>query len=192
MRKMRNLRCFFLPLLIMGAGMYVTACSSDDNEEAKEEEVIIDNDPPKVYDGLSVSLQLLNKDSIAAKSFKQGENIVFRLVVTNNRDSTISLPLFSEMIDENFLMIYKSTGEMYGKPRCSLNQWGPSRARLVPQACLTIEVPLLEGTAKPESLFGEWGNNSPLPVGSYNVQFDIRIFKDSDKTITCRKDFVVK
>ena len=189
---MRNLRCYFLSLLIIGAGMYVTACSSDDDEKVKVEEVILDYDLPVGYDGLMVSFQLLNKDSIAVKSFRAGENIIFRLVVTNNRDSTISLPLFSEMIDENFLMIYKSTGEMYGKPRCSLNQWGPSRARLVPQACLTIEVPLLEGTAKPESLFGEWGNNSPLPVGSYNVQFDIRIFKDSDKTITCRKDFVVK
>ena len=64
---MKNLRCFFLPLLIMGAGMYVTACSGDDNEEVKEEEVILDNDPPQDYDGLSVSFQLLNKDSIATK-----------------------------------------------------------------------------------------------------------------------------
>lgn len=191
MRKMRNLRCFFLPLLIMGAGMYATACSGDDNEEVKEEEVILDNDPPQDYDGLSVSFQLLNKDSIATKSFKQGENIVFKLSITNNRDSALSLPLIPEIIGDDAFMVYTQNGENLGRPWKSLSLGG-RQPRLQTGLSLTFEIPWLEGTAKPEICFSEWGNNAPLPIGSYYTQFNIRIFKDSDKTITCRKDFVVK
>ena len=64
---------------------------------AKKDETVFDNDPPQHFDGLTVTYQLLNKDSIPMKSFKQGEDIIFSLIIKNNRDTTVSLPLIDSI-----------------------------------------------------------------------------------------------
>ena len=95
MRIMKNLRNYFLAILIIGVGIAAIACSSDD--EPKKDETVFDNDPPQHFDGLTVTYQLLNKDSIPMKSFKQGEDIIFSLIIKNNRDTTVSLPLIDSI-----------------------------------------------------------------------------------------------
>lgn len=192
MKSLKELNLFFLPLLIVGVGMFAISCSSDDNEEPKENEVIIDNDPPQIVDGFSVSLQLLNKDSVAVKSFSEGENIIFRLVITNKRDSMVSLRYIPEILGDDAFMVYNKENVKIGKPWDVKAEWGALRPRLHTDYSLTIEVPWIGGTAKPAVAFISWGNNAPLSKGSYYTQFDICIDKDSDKKITCRKDFVVK
>lgn len=190
MNKMKNLRNLLLFLLIMGTGTTALSCSSNDDDEPKNEEMIVDNDPPQNCEGLSVSLQLLNSDSIAMKTFRQGENIIFRLTITNNRDSTVSLPLILDVIDDNAFTVYDSKGNKVGKPWESRSLWNP-RPRLVENHSLTFEMSWLDGTAKPDLAFSDLGKRDPLPVGNYYTLFDINIFLNSDKKVTCRKDFTI-
>ena len=192
MKSLKELNLFFLPLLIVGVGMFAIACSSDDHEESKEDEVIIDNDPPQIVDGFSVSLQLLNKDSVAVKSFTEGENIIFRLVITNKRDSTVSLRYLPEILGDDAFTVYNKENVKIDKPWDVKAEWGGLRPRLHTDDSLTIEVPWIGGTAKTTVLFISWGNKTPLSKGSYYSQFDICIDSYSDKKVSCRKDFVVK
>ena len=192
MNKMKNLRCSFLPLWILCTGIFIIACSNDENKELTKDEVVVDNDIPLNYNNLSVSYQLLNKDSIPVRSFKEGENIVFQLKITNNRDSAISLPLIPDIIGDDAFMVYTSDGKVIGKPWKSFSIITARHPRLQVQHSLTFEVPWLEGTVRPDLCFSEWGNQPPLAKGSYYTQFPIALDMNSDRKVLCRKEFVVK
>ena len=88
---MKKLNLMFMSLLMAGMGIAFTACSSDNNDP-KPEELVLDADTLQVFDGFDVKFQMLNAQGRPVTKFKEGENITFKLAVTNKQKETFDLP----------------------------------------------------------------------------------------------------
>jgi len=87
---MKKLNLMFMSLLMAGMGIAFTACSSDNNDP-KPEELVLDADTLQVFDGFDVKFQMLNAQGRPVTKFKEGENITFKLAVTNKQKETFEL-----------------------------------------------------------------------------------------------------
>ena len=106
-------------LLVIGIGLVFNACDENDRplrQMARGRSVELDADTVQVFEGLTVTFQMLNADSLPVTNFKEGENITFRLVVTNSRKENVTLPNTRVMLGENVFHIYTSQGEDMGLP----------------------------------------------------------------------------
>ena len=96
-------------MLLLMTGTALTACSSDDgNSEIPD----VPTDPPVpeeepfvgvryMEDSVQIQMQLLNSDSVAVDAFKEGEDIIFKLAITNkSSDRVVATPMenFSDNI----------------------------------------------------------------------------------------------
>lgn len=118
-----------IALLSLMAGTVLTACSSSDNdgeipdiptEPTVPTDSVIPVEQPFVgvtymEDSVRIQLQLLNSDSVATDTFKEGEDIIFKLTVTSTgREWVTMTPL--HQIGDNIFNIYSSDGTDMGKP----------------------------------------------------------------------------
>lgn len=103
---MKKLNLMFMSLLLAGMGMAFTACSSDN--DAKPEEVVLDADTLQVFDGFDVKFQMLDAQGRPVTKFKEGENITFKLAVTNKQKETFELP--STFIGDDIFHIFSVSG----------------------------------------------------------------------------------
>ena len=139
------------PALIAGIGTLSMSCSSDDgNSEIPE----VPSDPPVpeeepfvgvtyMEDSVKIQLQLLNSDSVAMDTFKEGEDIIFKLTVTNTSSDWVTItPL--HQISDNIFNIYTPDGTDMGKPwdeRLTINHSFLTPGMSIELVCSLLEEP---------------------------------------------------
>lgn len=193
---------FLFPALIAGVGTLVISCSSDDVinvPTASEEKPFIG--VAYIEDSISIRLQLLNSDSVATDTFKEGENITFKLTIENISSKwVVTNPI--EKFSDNIFNIYSSNGTDLGKP------WDGRAIILIPSylipdmvlehVCSWLDEPVENmdeadldsklSVTRPV-LYLKQERRQSLPKGSYYTQFEVSIIEG--KTLTIRMNFNV-
>ncbi len=171
-----------LPILMAAITMLMlgmTACSGDDSS-------------------ISVYFTLQDESGVEKSSFKEGENIIFRLDITNHSEEEALLSNLIDMFfNDDIFHVYSSKGEDFGHPFDEL--WLPDilgPMRFPPKYTFTTLCPWINN---PDSelpcgqlpyfhFFTE--KYRPLPKGEYYSKFSIRL--DKKKTVTCNKSFKIE
>lgn len=114
---------FLFPALIAGIGYLSISCSNDDGNSELTDIPTEPSVPEEksfvgvtyMEDSVKIQLQLLNPDCVAMDTFKEGEDIIFKLTVTNTSGEWVTMtPL--HQISDNIFNIYSSDGTDMGKP----------------------------------------------------------------------------
>ena len=103
---------FLLCLFIVGICNYVCSCSSDDDVE---DTVEIDLNTVQDCDSISVDFRLVNSEGQAVKTFKEGEQILFRLTVTNKTGKKLNCQSPVNIVGVDMFQVY-SNGKILGRP----------------------------------------------------------------------------
>ena len=117
---------FLLPALIAGIGTLSISCNSNDGDSelpsvpTDPTEPTTPEDKPFVgvtymEDSVKIQLQLLNSDSVAMDTFKEGEDIIFNLTITNTGSDWVQTAPMEKFSDDIF-SVYSSDGVYIGKP----------------------------------------------------------------------------
>ena len=103
-----------LILLTISAGIMLTSCSKDDDsiEPVAIETMETDQDQPILVDNIRIDFKILNTDSVAMKTFKEGENFYFTLSLTNVGTETLYLPYEQEIIGDEAFKVYTADGNI--------------------------------------------------------------------------------
>ena len=187
--------------MLTGTMVSVSSCSNDDEEESKKkEELDIDNEPAQDFEGLSINFQLLNSDSVAMKSFKEGEDIILKLTISNSRNETAILPRISLLVEDLF-HVYSSESKDYGRPWDSYVDPATGVWMIYPNESLVFycfwdgkvdsDSPYSNDIEKSVFILRKTETHSRLVKGRYYSQFDLPI-DTKGKKITCKKQFEIK
>jgi len=207
---------FLFPAVIAGIGILSVSCNSDDgygempNIPDIPTDSIVPEDKPFVgvtylEDSVRIQLQLLNSDSVAVNTFKEGEDIIFKLTIANISNELVMITPIMDFSD-NIFNIYSSNGTYVGKPwdgrAISLIHSFLTPEMLQEHTCSWLEEPVEDVMAKE---INEWSSISisrvpihyykidhrqPLSKGSYYTQFDVSIIEG--RTLTIKMDFNVE
>lgn len=211
MNKNKLFKLFYLLPLMAAVGLFTTACSSDDEKTtpvSDDTKVELDSDTIKVYDNIYVKFQLLNSKNQAVTLFKQGENIIFKLVITNERKGVVNYPTLMNIIGKDLFRIYTSAGEDLGVPWDYAHGSGVGNTLLEPGDSLYFPCPAFgpgidiekwKGDNSDRSLdFAKETTRDYLPSGTYYTKFSINLYEDSvnanrgEKYVECRKEFKIE
>jgi hypothetical protein len=183
-------------LLVIGIGLVFNACDENDRplrQMARGRSVELDADTVQVFEGLTVTFQMLNADSLPVTNFKEGENITFRLVVTNSRKENVTLPNTRVMLGENVFHIYTSQGEDMGLPWDSRVCFGLANLVTSPGQSYQFLCSAFGGLEDPDKFNSAsyypgadpWGTwcvffkteyvRKPLSRGNYYTEFEINL-----------------
>ena len=191
---------FLLCLFILGICNYVCSCSSDDDAE---DTVEIDLNTVQDCDSISVDFRLVNSEGRAVKTFKEGEQILFRLTVTNTTEKWLkNCQSPANIVGVDMFQVY-SKGKSLGRPwDFTLTYCSPRNQFWVEQIDYVYECPwqgqVLDIDKEnyrefhvPSSgvVFIKKQDQQPLPVGQYYTEF--RLTLSEDNVITCHKDFSI-
>jgi hypothetical protein len=198
-QKMKKLNLMFMSLLLAGMGMAFTACSSDN--DAKPEEVVLDADTLQVFDGFDVKFQMLDAQGRPVTKFKEGENITFKLAVTNKQKETFDLP--STFIGMDAFHIFSTSGNDLGLPWDAVVTKGFPVFRLHQSESAIVSYQAFG--KKDEEIpfeskldFARNKDRNPLPKGSYYTQFELNLNaqgktpSEGSKGIVCKKSFTIE
>lgn len=220
MKRFNCLKSIGLSLLLAGMGMACIACSGDDTpvETTKPKETVkLDADTIQVFEGFTIKFQMLNASGLPVTTFKEGEDITFKLVITNSRDDRAAIPgvVGSEypLIGNNTFNIYSVQGEDLGHPW----DWRYGRGlgnlilkpgQSIPFLCSAFgqdEYDPRRDNPEKYLLGDSWCAfiktdypRTPLPKGQYYTKFEINLnsggFDPSSgyKGVECRKDFRIE
>ena len=211
-RNQLKLSIFLLPL-IAAIGLLVTACNnSEDNSEPFPAPVIheveLDADSVHVYDSISVKFQLLNKDNLPVVTFKEGEDIFYKLVIYNGRKGYANFASINTIVGEDLFRTYSSEGKDLGLPwdvgignglGTNSIASGDSICILCPAfgPAVNLETWVADRT-KSFIAFAKEETRQPFSKGSYYTKFDININEDlnnankGEKKVECRKNFIIE
>lgn len=163
---------FFTIVALFMMALY--GCSKDDDPDIK------------------VDFQLKNSDGIECYDFKEGENVIFDLIITNNSDRDIFYGPNADIIFCNDLFcVYSDDGNSLGLP------WTGMFCEYTGQQSFIIPANTIKHILCPWNLCKEIYCSHPLckgedkeklPVGGYNSRFSIKI---KDKTINCNLTFKI-
>ena len=184
--------------LLLSFGMF-SACSSDDDAE---DTVEIDLNTVQDCDSISVDFRLVNSEGQAVKTFKEGEQILFRLTVTNKTGKKLNCQSPVNIVGVDMFQVY-SNGKILGRPwDFTLTYCSPRNQFWVEQIDYVYECPwqgqVLDIDKEnyrefhvPSSgvVFIKKQDQQPLPVGQYYTEF--RLTLSEDNVITCHKDFSI-
>ena len=203
-------------MLLLMTGNALTACSSDDGNSELPTVLTVPSDPlvleekPFVgvtclEDSIKIQLQLLNSDSVATDTFKEGEDIIFKLTINSISNDLVMITPITDFSD-NIFDIYFSNGTYVGRP------WDAHFIALIhsfltpdmlqEHTCSWLEEPVEDVKDKE---INEWRSISiakvpihyykteyrqPLSKGSYYTQFDVSVIEG--RTTTIRMDFNIE
>jgi hypothetical protein len=206
---------FLFSAFIAGIGL-LSSCSSDDgsNEMPDIPDVPIDSIVPDekpfvgvtyMEDSVRIQLQLLNSDSVATDTFKEGEDIIFKLTIKSISNDLVMITPITDFSD-NIFDVYSSNGTYAGRPwdgrHISLIHSFLTPEMLQEHTCSWLEEPVEDLMAKE---INEWSSiliawipihyykteyRQPLSKGSYYTQFDVSVIEG--KTTTIRMDFNIE
>lgn len=183
-------------LLVAGIGLVFNGCSENDkplSQMTRGRSVELDADTIQVFEGLTITFQMLNADSLPVTNFKEGENITFRLVVTNSRKENVTLPNTQVMLGENVFHIYTSQGEDIGLPWDSRVCFGLANLVTSPGQSYQFLCPAFGELEDPDKFnsasyypkANPWGTwcvffktayvRKPLSRGNYYTEFEINL-----------------
>lgn len=197
---MKKLNLMVMSLLMAGMGMAFTACG-DDNNDAKPEAVVLDADTLQVFDGFDVKFQMLDALGRPVTKFKEGENITFKLAVTNKQKETFELP--SDFIGDDIFRIFSASGTDLSTPWDEAVYFS-AYFRLSQSESATISCKAFgkrdEKTTLPSSIVDliKDKDRNPLPKGSYYTQFELDLNaqgktpSEGSKGIVCKKPFTIE
>ncbi len=204
------------PALIAGIGSLSISCSSDDGNselpdipDAPTDSIDPDETPfvgvTYMEDSVRIQLQLLNSDSVATDTFKEGEDIIFKLTIKSIGNDLVMITPITDFSD-NIFDIYSSNGTYVGRPwdgrHISLIHSFLTPEILQEHTCSWLEEPVEDVMAKE---INEWSSISiarvpihyykteyrqPLSKGSYYTQFDVSVIEG--RTTTIKMDFKVE
>lgn len=208
---------FMMMSLMLSMGM-LCACSKDEapviENEVPNDSIHINPVTPEVKpfigvrcmeDSVQIQLQLLNSDSVAMDTFKEGEDIIFKLTIMNISNELVMITPINEFSDDNIFNIYSSNGSFVGKPWdgrwISLIHSFLTPGMLQEHTCSWLEEPvedtidyLLNSTstsiARVPIRYYKQERRKPLPKGSYYTQFDVSVIEG--RTTTIRMDFNIE
>ena len=199
-----------LILLTISAGIMLTSCSKDDDniEPVAIETMETDQDQPIMVDNIRIDFKILNTDSVAMKTFKEGENFYFTLSLTNVGTETLYLPYEQEIIGDEAFKVYTADGKYVGISwdgdlvTFQHHDLYPNTTRIIWSAWLTysardkeaMRIAGYELYKLPNHLPAGYElyklpNHLPLPKGSYYTEFEITIH--NNKKVKLRKDFKI-
>lgn len=216
-----------LVALFAGIGTLSISCNSDDGDSelpsvpTDSTKSTIPEDKPFVgvtymEDSVKIQLQLLNSDSVAMDTFKEGEDIIFNLTITNTGSDWVQTAPMEKFSDDIF-SVYSSDGVYIGKPwdQRLMTYFYPllTPGTVREQVCSWLEVPdgdmvnlclWIENPVEDTSnlnldqyvstinriIFLKKERRQPLPKGSYYTQFNVSIIEG--RTTTIRMDFKVE
>lgn len=219
---------FLFPALIAGIGTLSISCNSDDGAS---ELPTVPTDPTEpttpeeepfvgvtyMEDSVKIQLQLLNSDSVAMDTFKEGEDIIFKLTISNTSSDWVqTIPM--ENFSGDIFSVYSSDGVYIGKPwdqrlmtyfyplltpkteREQVCSWLEVPDEDMVNLCLWLENPVEDTSNLNTDKYMSMGINrviflkkerrQPLPKGNYYTQFDIGIIEG--RTTTIKMDFSVE
>lgn len=147
---------------------------------------------------VSVLFQLQNEKGEETYTFKEGENIVFRLEIRNNGTKTAVLPPKSAVIGRDIFRVYSASDKKdLGTP---WNQKGETYTTeeggflLSPNGSLVYVCPWLNQSETTLSSdiysYFKLDGTKPLAAGDYYSEFDIKL-SDTHK-VTCKCNFKIK
>ena len=147
---------------------------------------------------VSVLFQLQNEKGEETYTFKEGENIVFRLEIRNKGTKTAVLPPKSAVIGRDIFRVYSASDKKdLGTP---WNQKGETYTTeeggflLSPNSPLVYVCPWLNQSETTLSSdiysYFKLDGTKPLAAGDYYSEFDIKL-SDTHK-ITCKCNFKIK
>lgn len=187
-------------LFLVGTCTFVCSCSNDDDVK---DAIVMDLNTVQNYDSISVDFRLVNSEGQAVKTFKEGEQIIFRLTVTNQLDKTLKVNKPINIFGEDLFQIY-SNGKPEDKPwDYSILSSGPLTHYWAAHKSYVYECPWQGLVYEPEeaidinfdeipssgvALFKKH-DRQPLPVGNYYTEF--KLILNEDNFITCYKDFSI-
>ena len=220
--------------ILLGMGILSTSCRGDDgNSEIPSIPTpptdSIDTSKPEekpfvgvtyFEDSVKIQFQLLNSDSIATDTFKEGEDIIFKLTVKNISSDWVTVTTVDKFCDNTF-NVYSSDGVDMGRP-WNLRLIGAIRPFLTTgmmqeHICSWLEVPLEDidqissWLEDPIKYLGNMDlemrilslvngitpiayltkeRRQPLPKGSYYTQFDVSVIEG--RTTTIRMNFNIE
>ena len=197
---MKKLNLMFMSLLLAGMGIAFTACSSDNNDP-KPEELVLDADTLQVFDGFDVKFQMLNAQGRPVTKFKEGENITFKLAVTNKQKETFEL--ITNFIGMDAFHIFSASGNDLGLPWDAVVTKGFPVFRLHQSESAIVSYQAFG--KKDEEIpfeskldFARNKDRNPLPKGSYYTQFELNLNaqgetpSEGSKGIVCKKSFTIE
>lgn len=135
---------------------------------------------------IMVRFELQNERGETTNVFKQGENIVFRVVYENNGDKRF--PLTNKMLYPLF-NVYTEEGTLIDKPWDSLMDSFEMKY-VFPKSSYTVMCYWLTPPAGINSPFKKEYERMPLSKGNYYSAFDIQ--SDDYKIIICKVNFTVE
>jgi len=206
MRRISLINKFPLFLLLAGICTFALSCSSDNDEISSDDEakeaVAIDMDTRQDYDSIRVDFCLLNAEGQAVTTFKEGEQIIFRLTVTNTTDKRLrNCQSPADIVGEDMFQVF-SNGIVIARPWDFTLTYHATNFYWAPQKDYVYESPWqgqvvdsekenYEDFYVPSSgvVFIKKQDRQPLPVGSYYTEF--KLILNEDNVITCHKDFNV-
>jgi hypothetical protein len=197
---MKRMNLMVMPLLIAGLGMAFTACSDDSNDIQAKENVILDADTLQVFDGFDVKFQMLDAQGRPVTKYKEGEDITFKLAVTNKQKETFELPL--TFIGEDIFRIFSSNGTDLGNPWDGIGYTKGvitlSQSEYFVISCKAFGKSSEETTVQPGATLVQTQDRNPLPKGSYYTQFELKLNaqgktpSEGSKGIVCKKSFTIE
>jgi hypothetical protein len=221
---------FLFSALFAGIGTLSISCSSDDgNTEIPTDPIApavpaIPEEEPFVgvtymEDSVQIQFQLLNSDSVAMDTFKEGEDIIFKLTILNiGGDMVLATPM--EDFSDDIFNVYSSDGVNMGRPwderlrsyvypflipevvREHVCSWLEEPDEDMVNMCLWIENPVEDidnlnldkffSMTKGRSpvVYLKKDRRHPLSKGSYYTQFNVSVIEG--RTITIRMDFNIE
>ena len=206
MRRISLINKFPLFLLLAGICTFALSCSSDNDEISSDDEakeaVAIDMDTRQDYDSIRVDFCLLNAEGQAVTTFKEGEQIIFRLTVTNTTDKRLrNCQSPADIVGEDMFQVF-SNGIVIARPWDFTLTYHATNFYWAPQKDYVYESPWqgqvvdsekenYEDFYVPSSgvVFIKKQDRQPLPVGSYYTEF--KLILNEENVITCHKDFNV-
>ena len=169
------------PAISAGIGSFSISCSSDDgNSELPDipTEPSAPEEKPFVgvtymEDSVRIQLQLLNSDSVATDTFKEGEDIIFKLTIKSISNDLVMITPITDFSD-NIFDIYSSNGTYVGRPwdsrHISLIHSFLTPDILQEHTCSWLEEPVEDVMAKE---INEWSSISiaRVPIHYYKTEF---------------------
>lgn len=184
-----------LILLTISAGIMLTSCSKDDDsiEPVAKETMETDQDQPIMVDNIRIDFKILNTDSVAMKTFKEGENFYFTLSLTNVGTETLYLPYEQEIIGDEAFKVFSADGKYVGISwdgdlvTFQHHDLYPNTTRIIWSAWLTYSARDKEAMRIAGYELYKLPDHLPLPKGSYYTEFEITIH--NNKKVKLRKEF---
>lgn len=221
MERKKEWKFICLSLLMVGAGMLVTACSSDDEDPVKKttrddvvvldtDSVVLDADTLKVFEDYEAKFQLLNADNLPVRTFKEGENFTFQLTLINPGDDYISLPM--SIMDMLVLFdIYSCDGVFLGRPYDAIGISGTTPDWIGPHGSVAFTCkafgkrdwdvdlgPDPDYSYDPNIQLFKTEDKEPLPKGKYYTEFTVKyenfnVYKEYIRdSVVFKKEFTIE